>query len=65
MKSEERINEESYNKFKGNFFIILTSQNGSRVIQKCLKKTTSEIISCIFQEVINNCKLRLSTKSTN
>jgi len=47
----EIITEKIYNQFKGNFFRILSSQNGSRILQKCLSKTPVEILSKIFNEV--------------
>jgi hypothetical protein len=37
----------------GNFFKIITSQNGSRILQKSLCNTSPEILSIIFHEVSN------------
>jgi len=47
----ERLDEDTYSMLKGNFFKILTTQNGSRVLQKSLKKTPKEILSLILGEV--------------
>jgi hypothetical protein len=49
----EKIDEETYNLLKGNFFKIFTTQNGSRVLQKGLKKTSKDILSRILYEVHN------------
>jgi hypothetical protein len=35
----------------GNFFKVLTSQNGSRILQKSLNNSSAEIIGIIFSEV--------------
>ena len=47
----EKLEEDCYSMMKGNFFKILTTQNGSRVLQKSLKNTSQEILSFILHEV--------------
>ena len=47
----EKLEEDYYSMMKGNFFKILTTQNGSRVLQKSLKNTSQEILSFILHEV--------------
>jgi len=51
VRPNEVVDEEVYKIFKGNFFNILTTQNGSRVLQKALKNTRSDIIFNIFHEI--------------
>ena len=51
IKKEEHISEENYNLLSGRFFSLLTSQNGSRIIQSCISKTSLEVMSKIFIEV--------------
>jgi hypothetical protein len=48
----EKIDEEIYSSLKGNFIKLITTQNGSRIFQKSLRKTSSHIISLIMNEVI-------------
>jgi hypothetical protein len=47
----EKIDEEFYKHLKGKIFLILTTQNGSRVLQKCLKRTTQDILSLLLDEI--------------
>jgi len=47
----EVITEQIFNQFKGYFFRILNTQNGSRILQKCLKLSPVDILSRIFHEV--------------
>jgi hypothetical protein len=51
IRPKERIEENAYEKFKGNFYKIIKTQNGSRVLQKVLKNTPKNIISKIFVEI--------------
>lgn len=51
MRVQEEIDTETYEIFNGSFLKIITSQNGSRVLQKALKKTSGEILTKIFSEV--------------
>jgi|LauGreDrversion4_2_1035121.scaffolds.fasta_scaffold479918_2 hypothetical protein len=50
--SFEKIDEEIYSSLKGNFIKLITTQNGSRILQKSLRKSSSHIISLIMKEVI-------------
>jgi len=47
----EKIDEDTYHILKGNFFKILTTQNGSRILQKSLKRTSKDILSRINKEI--------------
>jgi hypothetical protein len=47
----EEITESNYIQLKGHFFRLLMSQNGSRILQKCVSKTSQTILSYIFLEV--------------
>lgn len=47
----EEINNKNYESLKGHFYRIVSSQNGSRIIQKCLAKTAYEFKIKIFNEV--------------
>ena len=49
----EKLEEDIFKILKGNFFKILTSQHGSRVMQKSLKNTSKEVLSKILNEVYN------------
>ena len=51
VKLFEKVDEESLPHFKGSFLKIIKSQNGSRILQKALNKTNSEIFSIIFSEI--------------
>lgn len=48
----EKLDEETYNSIKGNFLKLISTQNGSRILQKSLRKTSSHIISLIMNEVL-------------
>jgi len=47
----ELISEQILNQLKGHLFRIINSQNGSRILQKCLIKTPKETLSKMFNEV--------------
>ncbi len=47
----EKLDEEVFEKLEGNFVEIITSQSGSRSLQKILKNTNSSILSMILDEV--------------
>jgi len=47
----EEITESNYLQMKGHFFRLIMSQNGSRILQKCVAKTPRHIITQIFYEV--------------
>jgi hypothetical protein len=51
LRNQERIEEECYKKMKGQFLKIITTQNGSRMLQKVLKKSNKEILSLILDEI--------------
>ena len=42
---------ETYEILKGKFFKIVTSQNGSRIMQTYIFKSSSEVIKVIFSEI--------------
>lgn len=47
----ERIDENTFKKIKGNLFKIVVTQNGSRSLQKAVKKTNKEILFYMFEEL--------------
>jgi len=47
----DKIEEDLYTGLKGNFFKILATQNGSRILQKCLRKTSQDILSLLLDEL--------------
>jgi hypothetical protein len=51
IKMHEKVDEETYYILKGNFKSIIRTQNGSRILQKALNKTNTEILSLIFYEI--------------
>lgn len=51
IRPKEELDEETYKSIKGKIFEILMTQNGSRVLQKALKKTKYDIISQMLEEV--------------
>jgi hypothetical protein len=56
----DRIDEESFSRLKILFMNIIFSQNGSRLLQKCLKKTEKNILKLISDEIIVNLSKTLS-----
>jgi len=42
---------ETYEKLKNKFFKIVTSQNGSRIMQTFIFKSSNEVIKAIFTEL--------------
>ena len=57
----DKLDEDSYERLKGTFVEMITSQNGSRNLQKVLKSTSSSILSNILDEV----KLIFNIRSIN
>jgi hypothetical protein len=51
VRPKEELDDETYLMLKGKIFNVLMTQNGSRVLQKVLKKTKFEIISKMFEEI--------------
>lgn len=51
VRKKEMVEESVYEVLKGKFLKVITSQNGSRVLQKALKETDKAILSKIFQEI--------------
>lgn len=49
--AKKQIDYEDLNKLKGNFYHILKTQNGSRILQDALINTNSEIIWLIYEEI--------------
>jgi hypothetical protein len=54
LKLSDRVSEESITRLKGLFTNIICSQNGSRILQKCLKKTDKVVLSLLLDEILNN-----------
>lgn len=52
LRHAEKIDEQSYFKLKGLFLKIVKTQNGSRYLQKSIKKTTKDILSLILDELV-------------
>jgi hypothetical protein len=52
LKLSDRIDEESMGRLKGLFANIISSQNGSRILQKCLKKTDMTILTQLLEEIL-------------
>lgn len=53
LKGSDKIDEQSYHSMKGMFMKIIRTQNGSRMLQKSIKKTSKEILSFILEELID------------
>lgn len=51
LKNSDRIDEECYSLLKGMFAKLLTTHNGSVLLQKNIKKTKNKILSLILEEV--------------
>jgi hypothetical protein len=51
VRPKEKLDSDTYEKLKGNFLKVVTSQNGSRVLQKALHNTEPIYISRIFEEI--------------
>lgn len=54
LTNAQRIDEEIFQKLQGSFLQIIKTQNGSRVLQKALKKTNKDFLSLILNEIITN-----------
>jgi hypothetical protein len=52
LRFAERIEENGYLILKGNFTKIAKSQNGSRSLQKIVKKTNKNILTLILEEIL-------------
>lgn len=52
LSNSDHINYDMFNLLKGKFYNILTTQNGSRILQKAITKTNKEILSWILFEII-------------
>lgn len=51
IKIIEKIEKDSMHILKGHFFRLITSQNGSRILQKALQNSHSSVLLQIFEEV--------------
>jgi hypothetical protein len=51
LKNLDRIDEESYSMIKGMFAKLLTTHNGSVLLQKNIKKTNNKILALILEEI--------------
>ena len=51
VKLAETVDEEAHAVLQGNYLTVLSSQIGSRILQKALVRTSPSIISSIFSEV--------------
>jgi hypothetical protein len=65
LKLNDRIDEESFNRLQTLFLNIMYSENGSRVLQQCLKKTEKKILKLIFDEIIGNLSKILANPNAN
>jgi len=55
IKNKDKMDEKLFNSLlKGNVVDVITTQNGSRNLQKLLGKSKDYIIAKIFTEVFNN-----------
>jgi len=55
IKNKDKMDEKLFNSLlKGNVVDVITTQNGSRNLQKLLGKSKEYIIAKIFTEVFNN-----------
>lgn len=59
------ISESNFELIKGNIFNILTSQNGSRIIQSCISKTSLEVMKSIFIEIKDKLHLLINDQYGN
>jgi hypothetical protein len=48
----DEITSELYDQLKGHFCYLIKTQNGSRILQNCLIKTDSKILSLVCQEIL-------------
>jgi hypothetical protein len=53
LRNSDKIDESIYQRLKGMFCHIITTQNGSRSLQKVIKKTNKDILSLILKEIID------------
>lgn len=61
VRQAEKLDQNVYQQLKGKFYEVVTSQNGSRVLQKVLKNTDQTLISSIFEELRGNfCNLMVN-----
>ena len=51
VSTRDMLDDETFSRLQGNFFKILTTQNGSRILQKSLKKTSKVVLSKLLNEV--------------
>jgi hypothetical protein len=51
IKSDERIEMDTFEILKDKFFKIVTSQNGSRIMQIYIFNSSAEVIKAIFTEI--------------
>lgn len=65
IKNEEFISEENFELIKGNIYNILTSQNGSRIIQTCISKTSIEVMKLFFLEIKDKLHLLINDQYGN
>jgi hypothetical protein len=54
LKLYDRIDEEGINRLKGLFANIISSQNGSKILQKCIMKTEPAILTLLLDEILPN-----------
>mgnify|MGYP002145239682 CR=1 FL=1 len=65
LKLSDRIDEESFKRIQSLFLTIIYSQSGSKLLQKCLKKTEKNILRLIFDEIVNNLIKTFSNPNSN
>jgi len=54
IKADDKIENDTYCILKNRFFKIVTSQNGSRIMQTYIFKSSMEVIEKIFLEIVEN-----------
>jgi hypothetical protein len=65
LKLSDRIDKESFNRLKPIFVNIINSQNGSKMLQKCLEKTKKNILRLILDEVTKSLSIIFSNINSN
>ena len=65
VRLKEYISENLFYQLKGNFYNLLITQKGSRVIQSSLKKTDYKIILKIFYEIIQDIPVLITNLYAN
>jgi hypothetical protein len=65
LKLSDRIDEESFKRLQSIFLTIIYSQSGSKLLQKCLKKTEKNVLRLILDEIVNYLIKTFSNPNSN